>query len=114
RTIKADPALASMRLVMLTSLGASMETATMREAGIDASLTKPVKQSPLFDAIASAIAGREPMRRGVEEPAAEADAPHRENIRVLIAEDNPVNQKLAVRQLKRLGILADAVGNGAE
>jgi two-component system, sensor histidine kinase and response regulator len=113
RTIKRDPEIAGTHLIMVTSIAERLDPAQVAEAGFESSLVKPVKQSALFDAIVNAIAGRRRVRR-FEHPEPREPLIVRHGTRILIAEDNPVNQKLAVRQLKRLGIDADPVGNGAE
>jgi two-component system, sensor histidine kinase and response regulator len=112
KTIKSDPSIAHTHLIMITSMSDRIDTAAMRQAGFESSITKPVKQSALFDAIVSAVAARHVRRFQHPEPPKPLE--HFSGVRVLVAEDNPVNQKLAVRQLKRLGIDADAVANGAE
>ncbi|MGZ8796113.1 MAG: response regulator [Thermoanaerobaculia bacterium] len=114
RAIKSDPAIAATHLIILTSPADRIDAESMRAAGIEAALTKPVKQSALFDAIATAIAGHETAPRQEAPRAPEVMVPRRDSVRVLVAEDNPVNQRLAVRQLKRLGIVAEAVANGVE
>ncbi|HEX9161588.1 MAG TPA: response regulator [Thermoanaerobaculia bacterium] len=113
RAIKGDPSISATHIIILTSLGERISSTALRSAGVEAVLTKPVKQSALFDAIVSAVAGRENVRL-FQDAASQTPAVRRDNVRVLVAEDNPVNQKLAVRQLERLGIAADAVGDGAE
>jgi CheY-like chemotaxis protein len=110
RAIHADAALRGTRIVVLTSLAHHPEEAHYRKLGIAAYLTKPVKQSRLFDSIASAM-GQSEQAAG---PAAVAGAPRAQALRVLMAEDNVVNQKVALRQLAKLGVAADAVGNGRE
>ena len=113
RAIKSDPEIASTHLIMVTSMVGRIDPQVMRDAGFDASLMKPVKQSALFDAIVNLIAGRQQVKR-FEHPEPRAVVGARTDVRILVAEDNPVNQKLAIRQLKRLGINADPVANGAE
>ncbi|HEX6160177.1 MAG TPA: response regulator [Thermoanaerobaculia bacterium] len=116
RLIKCDKEIADTKIIVLTSMASRLEIGTMRVVGIDACLTKPVKQSALFDAIADALGG------GMRDlapilPASTPRAPAAEmrpHVRILVAEDNPVNQKLAVRQLQKLGFHADTVGNGIE
>ena len=120
RRIKADPALAGVRLVMLTSFGERGDAQTARESGIAAYLTKPVRQSQLFDCLAKVISAS----NSKQEPNAPkvpvvtkhslAEAKIMSNKRLLLAEDNAVNQKVALRQLQKLGYRADAVANGRE
>ncbi|PAP76274.1 hypothetical protein BSZ37_07355 [Rubrivirga marina] len=118
-------------LVMLTSIhreGSLRDEA--RQAGVHAVLYKPTKPSQLYDALIEAFEGR-PAARSVPEastpPAPRtADAPtawvarpaapesSAGNLRMLLAEDNVVNQKVAVRLLGRLGYTVDVVANGAE
>jgi len=103
----------SLPLVMLSSAG--------RLAAADgrlfaASLAKPVKQSQLFEALTGALgAGADGQRRGPE-PARALDAGMGERLplRILLAEDNAVNQKVALRILERLGYRADVAANGLE
>ena len=113
RTIKSDPEIAHTHLIMVTSMADRIDSAIVRDAGFEASLTKPVKQSALFDAIVNAIAGRQQVKR-FEHPKPRGPVVMRTDVRILVAEDNAVNQKLAIRQLKRIGISADPVSNGLE
>ncbi|HYP28954.1 MAG TPA: response regulator [Blastocatellia bacterium] len=122
RAIKSDPAVAATRLLMMTSFGQRGDDETIKSAGIEACLTKPVKQSSLFDCLATLLA-KEPHgeareerpERGVPEARPGHAGPEkRRQTRVLVAEDNPINQKLVLRQLQKLGFVADAVGNGLE
>jgi two-component system sensor histidine kinase/response regulator len=109
--IKAEGAIAATRIVILTSLLQRLDASLMQGLGIDACLTKPVKQSALFDAIAGSLSGALLRESRPERP---EPTPLRTGVRVLLAEDNVVNQKVAVRQLERLGYVADAVENGRE
>ena len=119
RAIKEDPALASVRLILLSSLGARGDAEEARRIGIGAYLTKPVKQSRLFDAIATALGaetgGTAPREEARPTPrlGAREVAPAR-RARVLVAEDNPTNQKVAARMLENLGYSADVVADGKE
>ena len=119
RSIKSDPRIASVRLVMLTSLGQRGDGAKARDAGIAAYLTKPVKQSQLFDCLTTVL-NTTPMS---DEFRTASDLVTRHILQetkqmsdklILLAEDNVVNQKVAVRQLQKLGYRADAVANGRE
>ena len=118
RAIKADPAIAGTRLLMMTSLGRRDEVA-IREAGVELCLTKPVKQSQLFDCLVTltgeyAVAEPVKQHRTTHLPTQRTEHNSGEQIRILVAEDNIVNQRVALRQLDRMGYTADAVANGAE
>lgn len=118
RAIKSDPAIAGTRLLMMTSLG-RRDDETIREAGVELCLTKPVKQSQLLDCLATLV-GEGSFERQQPQLAARpvVSAPggeeQHQRFRILVAEDNIVNQKVALRQLQRLGYTADAVANGRE
>ena len=100
-------------LIMLTSLG-------WRDA-LDLSLfasflTKPVKQSNLYNAIVGALTHLDNRRAhpSVSDSQFDSDLGARHPLRILLAEDNPVNQKLALKMLERMGYRADVAGNGIE
>ncbi len=112
--IKSNPALASTHLVMLTSLGNRFTPERLQEIGLSHCLQKPVKQSELFNTLASVIAEAEQPILSSSDTAEILPPQVTSDLRVLVAEDNPVNQKVALRQLAKLGIQADAVSNGAE
>ncbi|MEO7190909.1 MAG: response regulator [Vicinamibacterales bacterium] len=117
RAIKADARLGSTRVVVLTSVGHHPEESELRQIGVSAYLAKPVKQSRLFDCLSVAMGDRIGETAASSESAASSAFPslaHTRGVRVLLAEDNPVNQRVALRQLAKLGLKADAVGNGQE
>ena len=119
--IKSDPALGGTVVVMLTSIGYSSE---MRSgAQCDAYLVKPVRQSQLLQTLAAAIAnkgGSHPRPPGPPVPRRARALPidaiglNGRAVRVLVAEDNIVNQKVTVRMLEKLGLRADVAANGRE
>ncbi|MFS8883453.1 response regulator, partial [Synechococcus sp. R55.3] len=120
RWIKADPQLAETQLVMMTSLGLGEHSRRAAEIGFAAYLVKPVKQSRLQEALAMALgksSGLSTSLLGIGPPLSQttpmADRPQ-QSLRILLAEDNPVNQKVALRQLESLGYKADVVANGQE
>ena len=119
RAIKSDSRLARSRLIMLTPLGHRLDAAEMQAAGISACVVKPVKESRLFDALVTvAAAGFVEPPPAVKPPVtaaplAETTAPGH-LIRVLLAEDNAVNQNLGLRQLKKLGYSARTASHGLE
>ena len=124
RAIKADPLLAPTRLVMVTSLGQRGDVARLEPLGFAGYLVKPVKPSLLYDCLVTVL-GKPAAGTGKAEPdrlltrhsLAEDEAHAREQrgkARILLAEDNVVNQRVAVRILEKLGYHADTVANGRE
>ena len=113
RAIQADPATAGTRLIMLTSLGQKLEQAELAAVGIVACLTKPVKQSLLFDCLAIA-AGQAPSKGARRITPSPPTARPVRKLRMLLAEDSSINQQVAIGQLQKLGYTADVVANGLE
>jgi CheY-like chemotaxis protein len=108
--VQQDVRFADLKLVMLTSAGQPDDIARCRELGISAYLTKPIKQSELFDVIVTAIGHANfarPRRRPRSRPRSSA-----RSLSVLLAEDNAVNQMLATKVLEKLGHRVTVVGNG--
>jgi two-component system sensor histidine kinase/response regulator len=115
RLIKADPALASTKLVLLTGYPARGQGVLAQEAGIDAYLQKPIRESPLRSCLEMLLAGGLPqaaMPLVGELRAAYVRTGLRP--RVLVAEDNALSQKVAVQMLEKLGCRVDVVGDGVE
>jgi CheY-like chemotaxis protein/HPt (histidine-containing phosphotransfer) domain-containing protein len=109
QAIHGDRRLAGVRAILLVSGGQSSETVRFRKAGIAATLSKPLKQSELLATLLHALG---PGRRVHRAP--RPSAPDARPLRILLAEDNPVNQKLAARVLEKRGHTVSAVANGAE
>jgi signal transduction histidine kinase/CheY-like chemotaxis protein/HPt (histidine-containing phosphotransfer) domain-containing protein len=113
RQLHADPAYASLPLIMLSSVGQEGKLKDVVRTGIRAWLTKPIRQSMLFDCIAKAMAptGREP---GSSEHRAEPvpGADQALGVHLLLAEDNPVNQAVATNMLEIIGCTAEVAENG--
>ena len=121
RDIRADPAIASTRLVLLTSIGTRGQARDAQDAGFAAFLTKPLRQSALHDCLVTLFgrAGAEPGDHPPSAPAlitrhTLAEARSSRRARILVAEDNTTNQLVAVGLLERLGYRADVVANGRE
>jgi two-component system, sensor histidine kinase and response regulator len=110
RTIREQPALKGIPLLMVTAHDDAGRARIARAAGFAAYLVKPIAQSTLYDALSDAVHTRS---RETEPASAGTDVSARSE-RVLIVEDNQVNQRLAMRQLLRLGFTAETVGNGRE
>ena len=115
RAIKADGALAKTILVLMTSVGQRGDARRMEELGFAGYLVKPGRQSDLFDCLAAVLAGS-----AATKPAGPIVTRHairemrRGALRILLAEDNVTNQQVAIGILRKLGLRADAVTNGAE
>jgi CheY-like chemotaxis protein len=121
--IKADPGLSGTLVILLTSVSYWSEVRHMQGSGIDACLVKPVRQSQLQNTMATAWARK--LQSGLAKqtnPRQEVTALREKlagkfagaTVRVLVAEDNVVNQKVAVRMLERVGLRPDVAGNGRE
>jgi CheY-like chemotaxis protein len=126
RAIKADPTLHQTALVLLTSVSQRMDTRRLTAAGFDAVLTKPVRALQLMNTLAT-LWGAKTLNtppKGAKAPTLTAPQPPAmaglpaagptARARVLLAEDNIVNQKLAVRVLERLGCRVDVAADGQE
>ncbi len=112
--IRQAPDLVGSTLMMLSSANRREDAARCRELGVAAYLTKPIRQSTLLDAIMTALGST----ATAEDGAAGAVGPARQvggrTLRLLLAEDNVVNQRLAVRLLQKRGHDVVVVGNGRE
>ncbi|HEX2694352.1 MAG TPA: response regulator, partial [Acidobacteriota bacterium] len=112
--VRKDPALKGLKIMILTSSDRLGDVDRCRELGVQAYLTKPVKQSELLDAILLAqgsklAAGAAPEI--ITQPVPVADGTP---LRILLAEDNPINQKVAVHILEKRGHRVRTAGNGNE
>jgi len=110
--IRQDPRFAKLILMVLTSAGSRPPEARFKQTGIEVWLTKPIKQSDLFDAIATAVGGGRPSRSKAKRPARATAA--RRSCKILVAEDNVVNQSMVVRMLGKLGHKSEVAANGLE
>jgi two-component system, sensor histidine kinase and response regulator len=122
--IKADPEIASVALVLLPSCGTFGDAEKASQAGIAACLQKPVRQSQLHDCMTALmersfsssdhLAEWRGITNGSRDPEAQQKVKPFSKARILIAEDNLVNQEVALEQLYNLGYRAEAVSNGRE
>ena len=117
RRIKEDAGLKNTALIMLTSMGERGDAARLKENGFEAYLTKPVKQSRLYNCLTTVV--------GIKKTKPDAEPEHivtrhsiaedkKHKTRILLAEDNLVNQKVALLVLKKFGYKADVAANGKE
>jgi CheY-like chemotaxis protein len=127
RIIKSDPKFTPTRILLISSVGPESEFHD-RLQGLEIAgwLAKPISQSTLYNALVRTLAGGKSAES--EAQAATADEPDSKDLpilktgqgssgkklRVLLAEDNPINQKLAKFQLRKMGADVDCVANGRE
>ncbi|MCX5873831.1 MAG: response regulator, partial [Deltaproteobacteria bacterium] len=102
------------KIMMLTSGGQRGDAAKCKELGISAYLMKPIKQSDLLDAILMTM-----QKTSTGEQSSSLITRHsvreaRSRLNILLAEDNPVNQKLAVKILEKMGHTISVASNGIE
>ena len=115
RTVRAYGALDDTFLIMLTSLGWRGDAQRAREAGFSGFLTKPVRPSDLFDCLMELLAGVPKAPASVPFLTSHAVREKRHQAaRILLVEDNLVNQQVAVGLLGRYGWHPDVVANGQE
>jgi CheY-like chemotaxis protein len=119
RVMDSDPILSRTKKIMLTSLGLRLESRVMHEAGISECLLKPAKKARLLECLNRVIDGafpgaefQKPFDKACDP--IPAKNPLHGPMRILLAEDNRVNQKVVVAQLRKLGYQADIAANGLE
>jgi two-component system sensor histidine kinase/response regulator len=118
KRIKEDPELKETLLVMMTAWGQRGDAARAKNAGFAAYLTKPIRRSHLLECLKTVLGFEDDRGRRKEDAAlvtkhSVAESKKR-RVHILLAEDNIVNQKLALRLLEKFGYRADAVANGQE
>ncbi len=126
RALKTDPALKKIALVLLASFAHRGDGKHPQEAGYAACLLQPARESQLFDALSTAWESRNgdvgtnpvPSQKQMKSTLAQANPPGTASgisgARVLVVEDNAVNQKVATRMLEKLGCRVDIAANGKE
>ena len=117
RRIKAEPVLRGVALLMMTSVGRRGDVARLQQAGFSAYLSKPVTRSQLHDCLVSVLGLTTAQEVSHPESLVTTHSiaeNKKRKIRILVAEDNIVNQEVALLILKKLGYRANAVANGEE
>ena len=109
----------SLPLVLLSSVRPQDAGAAKNDENLTAFLSKPIKASRLHDVLADILMEEQPKeqaesRVSADKPQFDGEMGRRMPLRILLAEDNAINQKLALRLLERLGYRADLAGNGLE
>ncbi|MCB8948176.1 MAG: response regulator [Ardenticatenaceae bacterium] len=111
--IKNLPVRESLPVVLLTPLGKSAQRTTI--PSLAAQLTKPIKQHLLFEALLATVSQTATLTEGIAHKIEfDSQFGHRHPLRILLAEDNQINQKVALRLLKRMGYQADVASDGLE
>ena len=104
-------------IIMMTAFGDDRELVLAKEAGVDYFLTKPVKQSLLFDTIMDIFNYPEAMHASLDDRISGVElvsSEHLSGVRILLAEDNRINQNVAVELLESVGIIVEIANNGQE
>jgi len=121
RTIRADERLANTQMVMLTSMGTRGDARHFKEIGFAAYMNKPIRHHELKAVLTLALTDRDKVEPEPQPITTRHTALETLNnlfagrkARILMAEDNITNQQVALGILKKLGLRADAVANGAE
>ncbi|MBI4503526.1 MAG: response regulator [Gemmatimonadetes bacterium] len=106
-----DPTLAPTRVMMLSAAGRRGDGERCRELGVSAYLTKPIARSELLEAVSKVLSG-EAAERSARLVTRHSITESRKRLRILLAEDNPVNQQVAATMLRKRGHQVDVVDNG--
>lgn len=115
--IKNSAEIKETSVIILTSLGSRGDVAYMHSIGCDGYLVKPVKQMLLIDAISAVITGKTTEKRGAPGSIVTRHSiteKKLQSIKMLLAEDNQINQKIVVKTLGKAGYNIDVVQNGRE
>ena len=114
RMIKQDASIKDTMIMILTAAGHRGDGQRCREIGVSAYLTKPVSRSELLEAVASVVRHQDDVAPGDELVTRHSIQETRRRLRVLLAEDNTVNQQVAEAMLRRRGHHVEVVGNGVQ
>ncbi|MFM7505605.1 MAG: response regulator, partial [Rubrivivax sp.] len=110
RLLRAEPACAGTRLMLLSSAHAGLDADARRRAGIRACVSKPIRRADLLRVLRAVLQDETP-----DEPAAHDATPGPRLVgRVLLVEDNPINQVVGGAMLRRLGLEAEVANDGRE
>jgi CheY-like chemotaxis protein len=117
KRIKNNPLLKDTTIIMLTSQGIRGDASRMEKIGFAAYLTKPVRRSHLFDCLINVLSSRsqkEDEKRRQIVTRFTISEERRKKTRILLVEDNIINQKLALKMIEKFGFKADSAANGKE
>jgi signal transduction histidine kinase/HPt (histidine-containing phosphotransfer) domain-containing protein len=115
QTIRALPQHRKTPVVLLTSVRVRAGDERVSQAGITTFVYKPIRQTQLFDALLRALTGHlRPEKKSPQASTFDTSLAHRFPLQIMVADDNPVNQKVGVSLLRKLGYQPSAVANGLE
>lgn len=119
RQIKADPRLANLPLLAVSSIDATLDPGSLAAAGLAAAIAKPIRQSRLLDAIVSALHEGDTLATGrdvslVQDNTPLVVQPPAVSGRILVAEDNEINQLVTCEILRTAGYACEVVASGSE
>ncbi len=113
--IRKMPSAMMMPLVLLTSMGVRSDNPDFASASFASCLTKPIKPTQLHEVLLRVISGAKPVARKAPVPSKLDPAlAQRMPLRMLLCDDNAINQKVAARLLQQMGYKPDITGNGIE
>ncbi len=113
RAIKSDPLIKDIKIIILSSMGQRGDALRLEALGCSGYLLKPVKQQMLYDALV-AILGADAKQETAIVTRHLLSEKRKQGLRLLLAEDNAINQKLALVLLQKAGYSVDAVENGLQ
>ena len=114
KEIKNDPLLCDTQLVMMSSAGPSFEKKYRGSTLFSAILSKPIKKSQLFDCIAALLGENNLIRESSAFKDIQSSLKNHDTKKVLLVEDNEINQKVAIAILSKMNLKPDIAQNGAE
>jgi len=115
KAIKTDPVISSARVLIMSSMADRITNGVLAAAGAEDNLTKPLKQSRLQRTLTGIFStASTPPAAHENTPLRPVTAESTKTLRILLAEDNPINQKVTLMQLASLGYTADVAINGIE
>ncbi len=121
RQIKSDPQIGATRLVLLTSVGQRGDAKKAHNVGIDAYLTKPIRESMLYECLSMVLGSASEVVAPALQTVPTMITRHslsevqaRSKPLILVVEDNPINQKVAANMIEKLGYRVNVAANGRE
>jgi PAS domain S-box-containing protein len=113
RAIKSDPLAREVKVIILTSMGKRGDAVRLEALGCSGYLLKPVKQQMLYEALLTVLNRKEEEHTGIITRHVISEKRANDK-RILLAEDNAINQKIAIAMLQKNGYSVDVVGNGQQ